>query len=80
MKINRLKIEFTHGDDPNTDVSIQYVNVNEAILNYDDEAVSDETFLEHQERFQAICNGIHALVAELGPLPDTGWEIKFWVE
>lgn len=70
--MKNLRIEISEGEDDGSDVSIHGVNLPEAP---DD----PEAFAEWDRKWTSICNGIHALLGELGPIPDVGWEVKFWV-
>ena len=66
-----LRIEITEGAG-GAGASIQGVDFPEAP---EDEAA----FAVWDVRWSGICNGIHALLGELGPTPEDGWCVKFWV-
>ena len=65
-----LRIEIVDGAD-GADVSIEGVDFPEAP---EDEAA----FAEWDARQTSIRNAIHALLGELGPIPEAGWDVKFW--
>ena len=67
-----MRIEINEGGTDGVGVSIHGVNMPEP-------PEESEDFLEWDKRWTSICNGIHALLGELGPLPSTGWKVEFWV-
>ena len=69
-----LRIEITEGDDDPA-----YSGVSIHGIDMPDAPEDPEAFKEWDKRWTSICNGIHALLGDLGPVPETGWKVKFWV-
>lgn len=68
----RIEIGESRDGGDGASISIQGVDFPEAP---DDEAA----FIEWDKRWTGICNGIRALLGKLGPIPDAGWAVRFWV-
>lgn len=68
-----IRIEIEDGNSDDADVSIRGVD-------FPDAPADDAAYAVWEERWSSICNGIHALLAELGAIPETGWSVRFWVE
>jgi len=66
-----LRIEISEGDGDGSSISIHGVNL--------PEPPDDDSFPEWDRKWTSICNGVHALLGELGPIPENGWKVKFWV-
>jgi len=43
-----------------------------------DPAVDDETWNRNIEAWDRMTAGIHALLSELGPIPEGGWDVKLY--
>ena len=41
------------------------------------DADESEKWDRGDQAWTKICNGIHALIGELGPLPEGGWDVEF---
>ena len=68
-----LRIEISEGPDDGSSVTIQGVNMPPPPEDI-------EAFEEWDKCWTGICNGIHALLAHLGPFPEAGWNVQFWLE
>ena len=65
-----LEIKISHPTEEGPSVSIHWK---------DSPVVADDAgdFGDEDQAWTKICNGIHALLANLGPFPEGGWDIEF---
>ena len=60
--------------EPGPSVSIQWEG---KCLEINATSELDDVWDEGDQIWTKICNGIHAFLAELGPIPEGGWDVKF---
>lgn len=69
-----LKIELELGNGDGGDVGMQWVDCPPL------EHVSDEEWNNSLLISDQVKNGLHALIWPLGPIPEGGWKIRYWMD
>jgi len=65
-----LRIEINEGGGGGADITILGIDL--------PEPPEDEVkFLKWRERRDNLINGIHALLVNLGPIPENGWQVEY---
>jgi len=68
-----LKIEITVDSSPQwgEGSSVTIRNLNKA------PDCDDAEYTAWNKRWTSVCQGIHLLLSELGPIPDGGWKVEY---